>query len=84
VCDDDAIAAQIFVKDTSERMTMDEIRNHPWVVGEYGTPPLRLEPTGPVHQLNATDSKVHTTNACLPTRNANAMGTSPCPAWFAL
>lgn len=48
----------MFVKDTSERITMDDIRMHPWVVGEYGTPPLRLEPQGAVEQLNATDSKV--------------------------
>eukprot|EP00123_Amoebidium_parasiticum_P018271 comp24155_c1_seq1/m.43995 comp24155_c1_seq1/g.43995 ORF comp24155_c1_seq1/g.43995 comp24155_c1_seq1/m.43995 type:complete len:704 (-) comp24155_c1_seq1:186-2297(-) len=54
---------KIFVKDPSQRLTMDGIRTHEWVVKGYGEAPFRLEPTQPVKQYNSTDSQVDNARA---------------------
>ncbi|KNC73894.1 CAMK/CAMKL protein kinase, partial [Sphaeroforma arctica JP610] len=51
------VIGRIFTKDTNERITMDELRTHTWVVGEYGNPPLRLQPEKAIVELNSRDAK---------------------------
>eukprot|EP00124_Ichthyophonus_hoferi_P005277 Ihof_evm1s725 gene=Ihof_evmTU1s725 len=54
---------KIFIKDPAKRLTMDGIRNHEWVLKEYGEPPFRLEPTEPIKQYNSSDSQVDNVKA---------------------